>query len=139
MPLQVITVLVSALMVCVTSCTPSKPDIQPEPDKTDKLVGRVAAVYFKENYLLVQKYRTFDTSGDSIFYSRGTDGSVNSLKMTGQKLGQFYVADLSEDIYTINDPVFMRDLRKTSQVNDNELTVDPTKIEEPVVKTQKKQ
>jgi len=69
--------------------------------------------------MLVQKYRSFKTDIDAIFYSRGIDGSVNSLKMTGQKLGQFYVADLSNGNYTVNDPVFMRDLRNSSQTDVN--------------------
>ena len=42
--------------------------------------------------------------------------------MTGQKLGQFYVADLSNGNYTVNDPVFMRDLRNSSEVDANETT-----------------
>lgn len=130
--------LVSSLMICVISCTQNQPIEQTDPDKTDLLVGRVAAVYSKENYLLVQKYRSFDTSADSIFYSRGCDGSINSLKMTGQKLGQFYVADSNDDIYKINDPVFLRDLRKNSQVDDNKLTAKPSKVEGDQPKTQKK-
>ncbi|WP_129589563.1 hypothetical protein [Rubritalea profundi] len=72
--------------------------------------------------MLVQKYRRINTEIDAIFYSRGTDGSVNALKMTGQKLGQFYVADLSNGNYTVNDPVFMRDLRNSSEVDANETT-----------------
>ena len=94
---------------------------KPEP-KNDALVGRVASVYSKQKYMLVQKYRSFNTEIDAIFYSRGTDGSVNALKMTGQKLGQFYIADLSDGDYTVNDPVFMRDLRKSPQLDAIEAT-----------------
>ena len=88
-------------------------------------------MYPKQNYMLVQKYRSFNTEIDAIFYSRGANGSVNALKMTGQMLGQFYVADLSEGNYTVNDPVFMRDLRNSSQVDGNEPTGNPISTNSP--------
>lgn len=109
-------------MICNNSCTSGALETaEPEP-KNDVLVARISSVYPKQNYMLVQKYRRINTEIDAIFYSRGTDGSVNALKMTGQKLGQFYVADLSNGNYTVNDPVFMRDLRNSSEVDANETT-----------------
>ena len=131
MRLIIITLLISLSMICNNSCTPGVQKIsEPEP-RIDVLVGRVASVYPQQNYMLVQKYRSFNTEIDAIFYSRATDGSVNALKMTGQKLGQFYVADLSKGNYTVNDPVFMRDLRNSSQVDGNEPTALPTSSNSP--------
>ena len=47
--------------------------------------------------------------------------------MTEQRSGQFYVADLGKGIYAANDPVFMRDLRKNTQVDaDEEDTKTPS-------------
>ena len=131
-----IPLLISLSMICNNSCTTGAQETaEPEP-KNDILVARISSVYPKQNYMLVQKYRRINTEIDAIFYSRGIDGSVNSLKMTGQKLGQFYVADLSNGNYTVNDPVFMRDLRNSSQVDANETTatllkskVEPQKTE----------
>ncbi len=122
-------------MICNNSCTTGVHETaEPEP-KNDVLVARVSSVYPKQNYMLVQKYRSINTEIDAIFYSRGTDGSVNSLKMTGQKLGQFYVADLSTGNYTVNDPVFMRDLRNSTQVDANETTGTLIKSERELIKT----
>lgn len=103
-------------MLCTVSCVQNKPVEQQKKISYDKLVGRISAVYPKSKYMLIQKYRTFDTDLDAIFYSRGADGSVSPVKMTEQRLGQFYVADLGDGNYVINDPVFMRDLRNTSEV-----------------------
>ena len=131
MRLITIHLLISLSMICNNSCTPGVQKIsEPEP-RIDALVGRVASVYPKQNYMLVQKYRSFNTEIDAIFYSRGANGSVNALKMTGQMLGQFYVADLSEGNYTVNDPVFMRDLRNSSQVDGNEPTGNPISTNSP--------
>ena len=85
--------------------------------------------------MLVQKYRSFETDLDAIFYSRGVDGSVNALKMTGQKLGQFYIADLSNGNYTVNDPVFMRHLHNSSQVDANKPTGTQLENDAEMVKT----
>jgi hypothetical protein len=117
MRLLTILLLISLSMICNNSCTSGTPQTTPTKPEGDALVGRVASIYLEQNYMLVQKYRSFETDLDAIFYSRGVDGSVNALKMTGQKLGQFYIADLSNGNYTVNDPVFMRDLRNSSQVD----------------------
>ena len=127
--------LISLSMICNNSCTSSAPETaKPEP-KNDVLVGRVASVYQKQNYMLVQKYRSFNTEIDAIFYSRGVDGAVNSLKMTSQKLGQFYVADLREGNFTVNDPVFMRHLHNSSQVDANKPTGTQLENDAEMVKT----
>ncbi|MFC4991137.1 hypothetical protein [Rubritalea tangerina] len=119
MRLTHIALLVSLSVACINACSNSPTPPTEKKAPVDQLVGRVAAVYQNDNYLLVQKYRSFPTDIDAIFYSRGEDGSVNTLTMTGQKLGQFYVADLKQGSYTLNDPVFMRDLRNKSQVDEN--------------------
>lgn len=69
--------------------------------------------------MLIQKFKSFDTDVDAVFYSRSVDGSVHSLKMTGQKLGQFYIADFGSGRYAKGDPIFMRDLRQQSRVDAN--------------------
>ena len=115
-----ILLLISFSMICNNACTTGAKEIaEPEP-QNDALVARISSVYPEQNYMLVQKYRSINTEIDAIFYSRGTDGTVNSLKMTGQKLGQFYVADIGEGSFTVNDPVFMRDLRSKEEADADE-------------------
>lgn len=111
--------LISCSMLCVVSCAQNKPVKQTKAVVLDKLVGRVSAVYPKSQYMLIQKYRTFSTDIDAIFYSRGADGTISPVKMTEQRLGQFYVADIETGNHAINDPVFMRDLRNSSEVDAN--------------------
>ena len=123
--------LISLSMICNNSCntgTSRTKKLDPPSEalvKSDVLVGRVASVYLSKNYMLIQKYRNFATDIDVIFYSRGSNGTVHALKMTEQKLGQFYIADLSDGIYTVNDPVFMRDLGNSTQARANQAAGTP--------------
>lgn len=116
-------------MLCGVSCVQNSPveKNSKEPEVVlDKLVGRVSAIYPKANYMLIQKYRTIDTQADAIFYTRGKNGIISSVKLTEQKLGQFYVADLGTGHYSINDPIFMRILHNDSELNANESDTEDT-------------
>ena len=111
---------ISCSTLCSISCVQHSPieKDKKEPEAVlDKLVGRVSAIYPKAHYMLIQKYRTINTDADAVFYSRSEAGVISSVRLTDQKLGQFYVADLGSGDYSINDPIFMRDLRNDSEVD----------------------
>ena len=110
----------------LSSCFNQSPPKLIEKPAQDQLIGRVSSIYESSNYLLVQKYRRFDPSEDAVFYTRNADGATYSIKMTSQRLGQFYVADIESGNFDINDPVFMRDLsRKVFQAANTKTPTNP--------------
>lgn len=87
----------------------------------DILVGRVASINKQAGYLLIQRYKKFSVSENTIFYTRSEAGTVGGIKVSGQELGQFLAADLVTGEHAIGDAVFMRELVAQQQVNDSEL------------------
>lgn len=84
---------------------PKKPEV-----KQDRLVGRVASVYGKEGegYILIQRYSSLDAAGDKVFYVRSEGELVTSLRLTGERLGQYLAADIVQGAPVVGDPVFER-------------------------------
>lgn len=107
-------------MACVVSCSQNVPNLPIEEVQIDQLVGRVSTIYPEQNYMLIQKIRSINTESDSIYYTRNAQGQTPQIKLTGQQLGQFYVADFDEPNIKVNDPVFCRNLRKYSEDHANE-------------------
>ncbi|SHJ73122.1 hypothetical protein SAMN02745181_2464 [Rubritalea squalenifaciens DSM 18772] len=83
--------------------------------KQDKLVGRVASVYGQEGdgYILIQRYGSIAVEGDKVFYVRSAANQMTSLKMTGERLGQYVAADIVKGAPTVGDPVYLREFEDT--------------------------
>lgn len=113
-------VLISYSILCSVSCHTQPAEIPPKEPSPDLLVGRVAAVYLNDGYMLIQRYRTIKSTENTVFYTRAQDGKIHSITLNEQNLGQFYVADIKEKYFTINDPLFMRTIEPASQANKNQ-------------------
>ena len=98
----------------LSSCAGSKPvevDDVDEPQR-DKLVARVSSVNLAANYVLIQRFGRLDVPEDSILYTLGShaaeDNNAASIKVTGERLGQFLAADIMSGELTVGDAVYLR-------------------------------
>lgn len=108
---------VLGLSICNFSCSStSEPEVK-EVIQQDILVGRIAALYPDDGYMLIQSYRTIRTDINTVFYTRNGQGGIKSIALNEQRLGQFYVADIKGSNFTINDPIFQRSIDEPLQSN----------------------
>ncbi len=101
-------------ILLISSCAGSKVEEVKkveEPDR-DVLVARVASVNKEQNYVLIQRFGRLVIPEDSVLYALGsrveTGGSAASIKLTGEKLGQFLAADVLMGELVVGDAVYLR-------------------------------
>lgn len=85
--------------------------------RTDRLVARVASVHKEQGYALIQRYGRLNLGDDSILYTLSVDGVTSSLKVTGEKLGQFVAVDIVSGGLNIGDAVYLRDLAEEGDLD----------------------
>ena len=86
----------------------------------DKLVARVSSVNSASGYVLIQKLGRLVIPEDAILYTLGSEGnemSVASIKVTGEKLGQFLAADIITGKLIVGDAVYLRIFEKESDLD----------------------
>lgn len=79
--------------------------------KFDKLVARVSSVNVEANYVLIQRYGRLVVPENSILYTLGSGGArggAASIKVTGERLGQFLAADIVSGELNVGDAVYLR-------------------------------
>lgn len=77
----------------------------------DKLVARVSSVNVAANYVLIQRYGRLDVPENSVLYTLGSGGGgggAASIKITGERLGQFLAADIVSGVLNVGDAVYLR-------------------------------
>ena len=108
------------VMPFLASC--AKPAVEEvEVVKTDKLVARVASVHAEEGYALIQRYGRLNLGDDAILYTLSVDGVTSSLKVTGEKLGQFVAVDIVSGELNIGDAVYLRDLSEEGDLKSKDI------------------
>lgn len=83
---------------------------KPEPQEVQKIparqiVGRVASVSETGKFVLIQKYGPGKLPKNSLFQTHGVDGSSANLKPTGERVRDFFAADIVSGKATQGDAV----------------------------------
>ncbi|MFT5633541.1 MAG: TM2 domain-containing membrane protein YozV [Rubritalea sp.] len=106
----VVLVGVCFLSSCVVSKTVEVEKV--EQAQRDKLVARVASVNVVANYVLIQRFGRLVIPEDSMLYTLGSnareDNNTASIKVTGERLGQFLAADITSGTLVVGDAVYLR-------------------------------
>lgn len=108
----------------LSSCAGSKPVVEEKTEEPlpDKMVARVASVNAEAKYVLIQRFGKLDIPDDSILYTIGSeaagDPSAASIKVTGERLGQFLAADIITGQLSVGDAVYLRtfEIKETSDL-----------------------
>ncbi len=87
------------ILILLTSCTKNEPDVEeekPAPKITPQrqVVGRIASVAKNDRFVLIQKYGPGLLPPNFLYQSQGADGRTASLRPSGERVRDFYAADL---------------------------------------------
>ncbi len=74
-------------------------------DEGRRVIGRVASVSAEGKFVLIQKYRPGKLPENTLFQSHGISGSQGSLKPTGERVRDFFAADIISGNTVIGDAV----------------------------------
>jgi len=111
---SLVSLVISSGICLLSSCADSEPveEDKIEEVKLDKTVARVASVNEAAEYVLIQRYGRLIIPDDAILYTLGSQGDdvgqSASIKVTGEKLGQFLAADIISGKLMVGDAVYLR-------------------------------
>lgn len=104
--------LLTLPLFLITSCGGSK-NLKTEEAKleeikkppTRQIIGRIASVSDVGNFVLIQKYGPGKLPRNTLFQSHSVDGSSANLRPTGERVRDFFAADIITGMTTKGDPV----------------------------------
>lgn len=86
-----------------------------EPESKPRLVGRIALVPPRENFVLIEAYGPWRVPEGGLLSGIGTEGRTSNLVVTGEKLGQHVAADIRLGVAKVGDAVYYRSLGGESE------------------------
>ena len=81
-----------------------------KPESKSRLVGRIALVPPRENFVLIESYGPWLVPEGGLLSGIGTEGRTSNLVVTGEKLGQHVAADIRLGVAKVGDAVYYRSL-----------------------------
>lgn len=70
-----------------------KPELENQPP-TRQIIGRIASVSEAGQFVLIQKYGPGKLPQHALFQTHGSDGSSANIRPTGERVRDFFAADL---------------------------------------------
>lgn len=90
--------LLPVLACLLLSCGSTPPEEEENPDQKNKprtqVVGRIASVSKTGTFVLIQKFGPGLLPPDALYQSRGLDDRSASLRPSGERIRDFFAADL---------------------------------------------
>lgn len=118
-------------IVILTSCGLSDSDDLEDKDEKKvtgperRIVGRIASVSQVGEFVLIQKFGTGTLPRDTIYQSQGPEGRTASLRPSGERIRDFFAADLLSGKVEKGDAVVAYpDPKKEEEKASNEEKVD---------------
>ena len=102
--------LILALGICSCSNSEEDPGDKKDPDKEDlsiqkQIIGRIASVSSTGGFVLIQKYSSGKMPVNTIIQTSGPDGRTASLKPSGERVRNFFAADIVNGEVQIGDAI----------------------------------
>lgn len=102
--------LLLALGICSCSTSEEDPEDKNGPDKEDisikkQIIGRIASVSSTGGFVLIQKYSAGKMPVNTIIQTSGPDGRTASVKPSGERVRNFFAADILDGEVQIGDAV----------------------------------
>lgn len=99
------------LIFILSSCGSSKPEEEEEKKEVPKIqrivIGRIASVSAEGDFVLIQRYDRTRLPAESIYQSEGPEDRRASLRPSGEKVRDFFAADLVGGNAAIGDTVLV--------------------------------
>ncbi len=121
-------------ILLIFSCSHSDPEKETDDQEQEKnpiiqkrIVGRIASVSSTGTFVLFQKYGTGTLPKNAIFQSQGDEGRQASLRPSGERVRDFFAADLINGTAKIGDAVLAYDTpsKKTEPAADEDVPKSP--------------
>ena len=118
-------------ILLIFSCSHSDPEKETDDQEQEKtpiiqkrIVGRIASVSSTGTFVLIQKYGTGTLPKNAIFQSQGDEGRQASLRPSGERVRDFFAADLINGTAKIGDAVLAYDTpsKKTEPAADGDVS-----------------
>lgn len=99
--MKALTILISSFLLLI-SCSKEK-DEEPPAIKTGEekkiipkrnIIGRIASVSQSKEFVLIQKFGPGKLPENRIYQARGPEGRAASLRLSGERIRDFYAADI---------------------------------------------
>jgi hypothetical protein len=114
--------LLFSLTVLMISCSgspkKSKEDAEQPKTTAPSIVGRIASVSKAGQFVLIQKYGPGFLPANALYQSRGSDGRTSSLRPSGERVRDFFAADLLSGNPQKGDAVLAYPMPKTEKDTD---------------------
>ncbi|MGJ8698024.1 MAG: hypothetical protein ACSHYF_17020 [Verrucomicrobiaceae bacterium] len=105
---QLLPLLLLSLASCgiIKNLSRSKPDPNAKPEAPRReVIGRIASVSETGNFVLIQKYGPGSLPKRVLFQTVGVGGSQASLRPTGERVRDFFAADIINGTVKTGDAV----------------------------------
>ena len=100
------------LALGLSSCSTSEDDLEDKKDSEKEevvikkqIIGRIASVSATGGFVLIQKYSVGKMPVNTIIQTSGPDGRTASLKPSGERVSNFFAADIVNGEVQIGDAV----------------------------------
>ncbi len=129
-------ILILTLSAC-SSSTEEDPKDKKDPEKKDikipkQIIGRIASVSTTGGFALIQKYSVGKMPVNAIIQSNGPNGRQASLKPSGERVQNFFAADILDGDAKIGDAVVAYfDQEKKEDITPDEKEYEGGKAEMP--------
>ncbi len=103
----------SLASLLLLSCAGKKPEQEQEDSEEKKIpksqvVGRIASVSARSEFVLIQKYGAGKLPTQGIYQTVGDDGRSASIRPSGERVRDFYAADITDGEVKSGDAVIFR-------------------------------
>lgn len=124
--MKIFLLLALLLASCATKKEPEKDDSEPLKGPERRIVGRIASVSRAGQFVLIQRLGTGTLPGNMVYQSRGPDGRTASLKLSGERVRDFYAADLRSGTAQKGDAVvaYLDSAKKKDKTEKTETSTD---------------
>lgn len=111
--------MIGLLGLLVSACgsgTAPEPEAEGEPPPIPpRVVGEIASVHPEEGFVLIRRTGLATLPAGMAYSSVGADGRTAALRLTGERLGRFFAADIGGGDPAAGDLVVVRSLPQGSQ------------------------
>jgi len=115
------------LLLLVSSCGSSpKPEEKVEKKAPNaQIVGRVSSISRNKDFVLIQQLGPGSLSANHLLHSMGPGGRSASLSLSGERVRDFYAADLVSGTVELGDPVLGRSFPSTETEEQPATLIEP--------------
>jgi len=110
----------SFISLCLISCATQKKDEPPTEEKNllpkTQVIGNVASISPHSGFLLIQKYGLGRLPTDGLYQTLGVNGRAASIRPSGERVRDFFAADILNGEVQSGDAVIFRPNPKTPTV-----------------------